>query len=624
MDSQDQIRRKTPPPSSKKASDPQYVLLDNVTAKSNGSSKDSAGGDGQVRFLSDDKKLPSEKRSKPQRYPTMPVYYHGSQTTKHQFWWRPIAFMLVLIVAGTAVGLGHHFGYQYLHKKPQEIFSQTWSHNLGIGAAFFVKSSYTLAILTALQEVLWFSFRKRAMKISLLDKLFTLSSNPLSFGPGAVINAPLATALAAAAWIIPISAILAPGSLTIGTLELRNSSTCIAPDFAASYPNISFYVGVPHSLSIAGPNDGIGKLAGEVLAKGTIHGSQSPCGSNCSYQHSFLGPGLECQMVPNPTYIVDEGEEYWLFYNATRDYESVNSSMSLVMTYRNTTKQQAQNENKWYQPYNTIRCLAYNATYDVTVNYTNGQSTFTSKLTKNGPFLNLNSMESGIYSVSNYGVSNASDIDKANLLWRVNSAMLVREIFDNYLKGSWQKTVNTLYALPNTNVMKTTLAGNIDDANYGAKASLWYTNRDFMTGVPELLTNLTLSTLAVSPFNSTTKCYASEETLVYHYNPKLLLIPYAAALLLSLVAFVIGVWVLRRTGMRTGGIFSQILVTTRNPMLDEIARGTSLSSADAEALKEHKLMFGELKHDVEVDRRTGHAAFGSAEQLLKLTGGKVS
>lgn len=461
------------------------------------------------------------------------------------------------------------------------------------------------------------------MKISLLDKLFTLTSNPLSFGPSALINAPLATALAAAAWIIPISAILAPGSLTVGSLVLRNSSTCAAPTFAASSSNISFYNGVPHSTSLAGPNDGISKLAGQVLAQGTILGSDSPCGSNCSFQHSFYGPGLDCQTVSNPAYIVNETS--WLFYNATSDYYNVNTSMSFVMTYRNTTKEQA--PNNWMQPYHTMRCLAYNATYDVTVNYTNGVSRFTTKLFKNGPLLNLNTTETSIGGINTYLNRNSTKAfagGGSDMMWRINSAMLVREIFDDYLAGSWQKSPTTQYALPSTNIMKTTLASDTDDANYGSKSSLWFTNRDLLVAVPELLTNLTLSTLAISPYNSTTHCYASEDILAYYYNPKLLLIPYSAALLLSLVAFVIGVWVLRRTGMRTGGIFSQILVTTRNPMLDEIARGTSLSSADAEALKQHKLMFGELKHDIEVDRRTGHAAFGSAEQLLKLTGGKVS
>jgi len=84
------------------------------------------------------------------------------------------------------------------------------------------------------------------------------------------------------------------------------------------------------------------------------------------------------------------------------------------------------------------------------------------------------------------------------------------------------------------------------------------------------------------------------------HNPKLLT-PYSVALILCLVAFTSGVWVLRKTGIRTGKLFSQILVTTRNPFLDEISRGNSLRSADAYALKQQRLIFGELKQFGDVD-----------------------
>jgi len=74
------------------------------------------------------------------------------------------------------------------------------------------------------------------------------------------------------------------------------------------------------------------------------------------------------------------------------------------------------------------------------------------------------------------------------------------------------------------------------------------------------------------------------------------------------------------------------LVTTRNPLLDEISKGHSLSSADSNTLEQQKLVFGELKYFSDIDSsynvkadsgKTGHAAFGSAEQVLELTGRKL-
>ncbi|TVY91203.1 hypothetical protein LAWI1_G003629 [Lachnellula willkommii] len=612
MASQATVRRKPVPSLIQSTYEPQYALLDNpapVEIVSPEKLVADHGDDGQAHYFSKSVKSHLRRPFAQRRYQGIKVESDEWQISDSQYWWIPIVWMLVWILIGILVGLGHHFAYRSLHEQPQSVFSQTWIHNIGTGAAFLVKSSFTLSVLTALQEILWFSFRQKAMKVSLLDKLFSLTSNPLCFGPSALINAPLATTLAAFAWIIPLSAILSPGSLTVTPLVHRNDSTCVVPTFAAASNNVSFWRIIPHGSTIYGPNAGINKLAGQVLAQGTILESKSPCGSNCSFQHSFDGPGLRCQNASNPSYLTaDDGQEtFWLSYNSTTYWNSTfgsgNTTMANLMTYRNNTKAQAGERSG----YTTILCLAYNATYNVFVNYTNGVPGYTTNLTYNAPLESLNMTES-----MGYGSP-----------WHTNSAMLVLEIFNNYLDGTWQQTPTTQYSIPDTSITQTTLAGDTDDANHGTAASLWFINQDLRTGVPELLTNLTLSTLAFSPVSTVTRCSVSMERLVYYYNPKLLLIPYSIALLLSLVALAVGVWVLRKTGVRTGQIFSQILVTTRNPQLDEISRGNSLSSADASALMQQKLMFGELKRGAD-GGKTRHAAFGSAEQLITLTGRKIS
>ncbi|CAD6446718.1 3acdeea4-2c06-433b-9827-90d4b4370463-CDS [Sclerotinia trifoliorum] len=78
------------------------------------------------------------------------------------------------------------------------------------------------------------------------------------------------------------------------------------------------------------------------------------------------------------------------------------------------------------------------------------------------------------------------------------------------------------------------------------------------------------------------------------------------------------------TSMRTGGVFFQILVTTRNPFLDVITKNHSLSSADSDVMKNYKLRLGKLKRrygggsgfgDGNNGERAGHVAFGPAEQV---------
>ncbi|KAF7854219.1 hypothetical protein EAF04_010516 [Stromatinia cepivora] len=539
--------------------------------------------------------------------PDMP---YTLEKNKNLYWWKPIVWMAIWILLGVVVGLGHHFAYQNLDQQPQYIFSQTWVHNLGSAAAFLVKTSFTLTILLALQEVLWFSFRRKAIKISLLDKLFTLSSNPFSFVPSAFVNAPFATGLAGFVWFIPISAILSPGSLVVGPMVTFSYSTCNVPTFAAASSNISFYQMIPDSdpPAIQGSNPGIQKLANQIFAQGTILESESPCGANCSFQLSFYGPALQCTQTNNPEYMHESADGSYSYYaeDLTRFGEDENSLMEMDFSYLNDTK------GNFSGMYISMLCLPYNTTYDISVNYTNGLPNFYTNLTHNTPLLNLNGTQSTY---------------PENFPWSSNSATLVREVYDNHLNGTWVQDPNRNFSSHDTMIANTVLVGDTIDANNGQSSSIWILNRDLITGIPELLTNLTISTLAISPLSTNTNCSSSTVALVYLYNPRLLLIPYSIAFFLSLIAFIAGVCVLKITGMRTGGVFSQILVTTRNPFLDEITRDHSFSSADADAMKNYKLRLGKLKRRHGVDsscrdgnngERAGHAAFGLAEQVNRL------
>ncbi|APA14610.1 hypothetical protein sscle_13g093800 [Sclerotinia sclerotiorum 1980 UF-70] len=342
------------------------------------------------------------------------------EKNKSLHWWKPIVWMAILLLLGVVVGLGHHFAYQNLDQQPHYIISQTWVHNLGSAAAFLVKTSFTLTVMLALQEVLWFSFRKKAIKISLLDKLFTLSSNPFSFVPSVFINAPVATCLAGFAWFIPISAILSPDSLVVGpVVRYFIDNKCIVPTFAAASSNISFYQMVPDSdlPAIQGSNPGIQKLANQIFAQGIILDRGSPYGLNCSFQLSFHGPVLQCTQNTNREYMHEsaDGSSFYYAEDLTRFGEDENSFMGMDFTYYNHTK----GNYSWVYVY--MLCSPYNTTYDISVDYTNDLPEFYTNLTYNTPLLNLNSTQSTY---------------PENFPWSSNSATLVREVYDNHLNGT--------------------------------------------------------------------------------------------------------------------------------------------------------------------------------------------
>lgn len=537
----------------------------------------------------------------------------GSQTAASRQIWKPISWMLALMTIGVAVGVGHHAAYQYLHNQPQTIFSQTWIHNLGSAAAFVVKVSFTLAVAIAFQEVLWTTIRGRAMKISLLDDLFAISANPLGFTYHAFKHAWIPTSLAAFAWIIPLSAIVAPGTLTVAPFTVFGNASCLVPIFPGD--TIPLYAVTPHGSTLLGANRAIEKIASQIFPQGQIRGFASPCGTNCSFQETFHAPALKCATSTTPSFLDTSVYKSFLWYRGNNtDNWKVNSSMEITITYRNISTIPSDNI-AFGTDFTTITCSPFNATYHLTINYTNNQPIYSADIEHHEPLTYLSQSESDVY----------GELTKQHLQ-QVNAVSLIREVYDQYLNGSWQRSPTAQYADPDTEIDHTILVGSVTSTGGDA----WQVNKDLLIGVSELLANLTLSTLSMSQSqaNMTTQCSTSKTFQAYRYAPLLLVLPYSIALLLSMISFVAGVQALRKTGVRTGKLFSQILVTTRNSQLDGITQGNSLSSSGTMPLKQRKLRLGELKVAEEniqgytsgYDRSvgSGHAGLGLEGHVLDL------
>jgi len=276
--------------------------------------------------------------------------------------------------------------------------------------------------------------------------------------------------------------------------------------------------------------------------------------------------------------------------------------MTLTLLYKNTSKPISTTESP-YLELTFLTCSAYNATYDLQVNFTNGISIFEPRVTINEPLLWMSFMPS------------TADTSKYP---QVNFQSLVFEVYTK-LVGSWSGSPTTASISANTFIGETSLVGNEDISNQ----DLWQVNKDLVIGIPELLVNLTLSTISFNTTNETVQCTTSRTFEAYVYAPLWLLLPYSLVLSASIVATAVAMMVLKRMGIRTGNVFSQILVTTRNPSLDEITKGFSLSSSGATALKKQKLRLGELLPHGETDDgkehgmyQSPHAAFGVQEQFM--------
>ena len=138
-------------------------------------------------------------------------------------------------------------------------------------------------------------------KIGSLDKLFTVQSNPPNFfSIDAFKTASHALVLAAVAWIIPVIAVLTPGTLGVDNLTTQSALSCQVPTFSRNVDLLKYLV-YSHNFFQADSDDShlnsaqamseeLKEPAIQTLIRGEIFSITSPCTLNCSFQTEFPAP----------------------------------------------------------------------------------------------------------------------------------------------------------------------------------------------------------------------------------------------------------------------------------------------------------------------------------------------
>lgn len=94
--------------------------------------------------------------------------------------WHAPALMLLYGIGGLAIAIGHHIYFASLHgTQAASSVRQQWPTAIGTASSFLVVTLLRAANCAAYTQYIWSLVRRRSYKLSTLDKMFALTTEPI-------------------------------------------------------------------------------------------------------------------------------------------------------------------------------------------------------------------------------------------------------------------------------------------------------------------------------------------------------------------------------------------------------------------------------------------------------------
>ncbi|RDW70126.1 hypothetical protein BP5796_08523 [Coleophoma crateriformis] len=602
-------------------------------------------------LISDHPSIRTETQSASRLKPSQPP-----QETKLSNWmiqWHSPILMLSLMFFGILGMAFHHTYNRILDGNP--VDDPQWPQRLGTALAVFAQMCLSASIQHAYTQLVWLSVKQQSYEIRTLNALFSICYSPTNFlNPKLYREAMLSVIIASLVWLVPLCSIVAPASLTsisgllnsnmtcnISTLDFQrengyNAENINAPGQASALfsldpnDNLTFYYNSPSMdlkrfFELASLSDsGFLKLP-------------NPCqsGSNCSYNYSFDGPSYNCQERAdfanstslNKSMLIPTGE--WLYLSPSQTLEDPygRPDLWLDMTADNETdigtffeepslwigyvdntteRLDVDASAAWYyrmEPH-VFECILYNATYNYTMTFINGD-------------MNIGSL--AVYPVSPL-LSAGSTMPPTDPNYEAFSAYhAVGFLYRRALSGNMSQTSDhglQDYAISNSAIQE--IPGLLDP---DTQAPL----PDFPSRVERQFSNIILSLAAdlnlYSQVNITTQCPTSTIVLKWKYKPFWLVLTYFLAASATILAVGVGLHSFRENGYSADTSFGTFLTTTRNPTLDRLSQGYCLGQANLpQEFTGQRLRFGQVSclKTSSSKETLNHVAFGLPDETTSI------
>ncbi|KAK0647103.1 hypothetical protein B0T16DRAFT_458965 [Cercophora newfieldiana] len=559
--------------------------------------------------------------------PAEPHTDAGEQWSIH--WYLP-SFMVFKYFLGVGFALGHHFYYRSLDLS---LVGSRWPVQVGTALAFITQRCFVGAVLTAYSQWAWRTLNRKPLELATIDGVFAASRDPSkAISREMLSKATVQVMLAAACWLLPLSAIASPSTLVAMPSTMSSNESCprvASLDFARESisPGVGDagrkyeinYWGVYRNTTTPvymQPTYDFQRLSAVSFRSknGPLH-SHDPCpGANCTLTLEFTGPAYKCDekadfdgttnqrlthMPPRGNVVFtsshpdkerknkmeiylgvpmewfsEKGELY------TGKWGTFTTMYPMWVGYVQNTTRPYKGVNDTLWPFElekkVLKCDLNYAGYTVDLSFEGGRQTVTEmQLDYRGPVL-----------------PDGQTMTPYNTTYREFSAYhAIGFIFQKYISNIITQESSTTAVYPASNIYQT----NLINETTGLAVD------DFPRALETSFANLVLSLLSepkFSPvFNTSRPCTVRSRIQQWQYEPFWLGVSYGIGAVAALVCIAAGAYafVSNRYGVDTM-LFSTILAVTRNnPELDRLMDGYSLGRAPLpERVLRQRLRFGDI------------------------------
>lgn len=492
--------------------------------------------------------------------------------------------MLSALTLGLVLALAQHFTYVSLDGKPVASISvsQAWVSRISTGLAFAVKVAFTICVGAAFIQHQWMRLRESPFKVVDVDTITSALGNLFCLFESTVwLRYPVLTLMAVVSWILPLSAVVTPGALSVEGVQNVTTTPMQVAQPVYNFTNYGMRASGGGTYEISEDARLTRLLTNTASAQTPVQLASSF--QNQTYGIHFDGPALRCSSA-NDSVIRNLTGRYgftsgpgdfmnfaaWVPGGDPSDYAQSSSTSSVsartvdvaspdaarifVMTniggWNNTLNfSTSYNTTRSATVVNVTECLLYNATYEVEFSFRYPNQTRNVEITKW-----INPVSSGVFGPGGEGAP-FSQKDPEELSYLAMMSALGRLLLGQSTRSHYGYIIRTR-------------------TNWDMLSIDWASGQAVEVGLEQLFQNFTLSLLSDSGLikNSTTadQVPVQIETwpITYVYRRADLFIPYGLSLLAALLCSALGMRAFLVNDASYSNIYSTYLRATNNARID--------------------------------------------------------